>query len=144
MKIVFRRDPEAAQTLVQIIAREKNAEVEAILRRLKSSRPVMGYGDRGETPLRAEEIIRVYSQQRRVLADSDRGTFALRLRLYELEEMLDEEEFVRISNSEIVSRSRILQLDYSLTGTIRLSLKGGIETYVSRRYVSRIRRLFES
>ena len=43
-----------------------------------------------------------------------------------------------------MQKGRILRLDFSLTGTIRLMLEGGIETYVSRRYVSRIRRMFEN
>ena len=95
-------------------------------------------------PLRAEEIIRIYTEGRRVRVDSDRGSFDLRSRLYELEEKLGAADFVRISNSEIVQKGRILRLDFSLTGTIRLMLEGGIETYVSRRYVSRIRRMFEN
>ena len=51
---------------------------------------------------------------------------------------------MRISNSELVQKGRILRLDFGLTGTIRLILEGGLETYVSRRYVSRIRKMFES
>ena len=76
--------------------------------------------------------------------DSDRGSYLLRCRLYELEERLSDADFVRISNSEIVQKGRILRLDFGLTGTIRLILEGGLETYVSRRYVSRIRKMFES
>ena len=119
--------------------------MEALLRRLRAPATLAAYdGERGEVLLREEEILRVYTEKRRVLVDSSRGTFALRARLYELEARLDAEEFVRISNSEIVRRGCILHLDFSLTGTIRLTLEGGIETYVSRRYVSRIRRMFES
>lgn len=144
MKIVFRRNPDAREIRVLVEAREKTPEVEALLKRLEPAGKLKAYGERGEILLEMDEIIRIYTQQRRVLVDSDRGSFSLRSRLYELEEKLDAVEFVRISNSEIVSRRRILHLDFSLTGTIRLSLKGGGETYVSRRYVSRIRRMFES
>ena len=94
--------------------------------------------------LRPEEIIRIYTEDRRVRLDSDRGSYLLRSRLYELEEKLSDADFVRISNSELVQKGRILRLDFSLTGTIRLILEGGLETYVSRRYVSRIRKMFES
>ena len=143
MKLEFRRDPQARETRVCIIARERSAEVQEIIRRLSLPQTITAYGDRGETPLNMDEIIRIYTQQRRVLVDSDRGTFSLRSRMYEMEELLDPREFVRISNSEIVSRRRILHLDFSLAGTIRLKLKGGGESYVSRRYVRRIRKLFE-
>lgn len=144
MKIVFRKNPEAKEIRVLVEARERTPEVEALLRRLEPAGKLKAYGERGEILLDMDEIIRIYTEKRRVLVDSDRGSFTLRSRLYELEEKMDAAEFVRISNSEIVNRRRILHLDFSLTGTIRLSLKGGVETYVSRRYVSRIRRMFES
>ena len=144
MKVEFHRDPGAQEPRVAVFARERTAEVESILRRLRASVRIAAYDARGEVLLSPEEILRVYTQNRRVLVDSDRGSFSLRMRLYELEEALDATEFVRISNSEIVRKERILRLDFSLTGTIRLTLRGGAETYVSRRYVARIRQMFES
>lgn len=144
MKIEFRRNPDAEGIRILVEARERTQEVEELLKRLEPAGKLKAYSERGEVLLDMDEIIRIYTERRRVLVDSDRGSFGLRARLYELEERLDAAEFVRISNSEIVNRRRILHLDFSLTGTIRLILKGGVETYVSRRYVSRIRKLFES
>lgn len=144
MRIEFRKNTQAREIRVLVEARERDAEVEALIRRLQGPAQLAAYDERGEILLEMDEIIRIYTQRRRLMVDSDRGTHSLRMRLYELEEKLDPAEFVRISQSEIVSRRRILRLDFSLTGTIRLSLKGGTETYVSRRYVARIRKLFES
>ena len=144
MKIEFRREPEAAEVRVLVTAAERTPEVEALLRRIRALPAVIAYDARGEVPLRAEEIIRIYTEDRRARLDSDRGSYLLRCRLYELEERLSDADFVRISNSEIVQKGRILRLDFGLTGTIRLILEGGLETYVSRRYVSRIRKMFES
>ena len=141
MKLEFRRDADAREVRVIVLAPERTAEVEAILARLREPEKIAAYSGRGEELLEPGEIIRVYTERRRVLVDSARGTFALRSRLYEIEEKLGA-EFVRISNSEIVNRTCIRSLDFSLTGTIRLSLAGGIETYVSRRYVQRIKRTF--
>ncbi len=142
MRVEFRSDPRAEEILVRVTARERTPEVEALLARLASPPAIPAYDARGEVLLAPGEIARVYTERRRVLAESDRGTFALRARLYELEERLGG-DFVRISNSELVRRDRILRLDFGVTGTIRLSLRGGGETYVSRRYVARIRKAFE-
>lgn len=141
MKLEFRADPNARETRVVIVARERTPEVEALLRRLQPPEKIAAYSERGEVLLEGWEIIRIYTQKRRVLLDSSRGTFQLRCRLYELEEQLGE-AFVRISNAELVNRDCIRSMDFSLAGTIRLSLKGGIESYVSRRYVARIRKIF--
>ena len=79
----------------------------------------------------------------RAAAQTMEGIYQLRERLYELEERLGSEAFLRISHSEIVNRRRICRLDVSLTGTIAVILEGGITTYVSRRYVPRIRKALE-
>ena len=60
-----------------------------------------------------------------------------------MEEKLDKTRFVRISNSEIVNLRKIKRMDTSITGTIKMYLEGEIETYVSRRYVSKIKTAFE-
>ena len=63
----------------------------------------------------------------------------LKLRLYELEELLSPSRFARISNGEIVNLKAVTALDLSLTGTIQMTLTGGVVTYVSRRYVKKIK-----
>ena len=67
------------------------------------------------------------------------GVYDLRERLYELEGKLDRHTFVRISHSEIVNLRKVTALDLSLTGTIRMTLAGGVVCYVSRRYVKKIK-----
>lgn len=63
----------------------------------------------------------------------------IELRLYELEELLPSHQFVRVSHSEIINLRRVTALDLGLTGTIRITLDGGVVTYASRRYVKKIK-----
>ncbi len=86
-------------------------------------------------------IIRFYAEGQKVKAQTVKGIYAVRYRLYELEELLEGQSFVRISNSEIVNAGKIRRLDTSIAGTIHMYLDGEIETYVSRRYVSRIKQV---
>ena len=85
------------------------------------------------------EIVRIYSESKKVYVRTKEDTFEVRDRLYVLEETLGDRGFVRISNSEIVNISQIGKLDMSYTGTIKMFMKNGDETFVSRRYVSRIK-----
>ena len=62
------------------------------------------------------------------------------MRLYELEERLDN-RFVRISNSEIVNLKKVKSLDLSFVGTICMELSNGEVSYVSRRYVSKMKKI---
>lgn len=91
-------------------------------------------------PLEAAEVLRFYGEDKEVRAQAlDGEIYTVRLRLYELEERLDRKTFVRVSHSEIVNWKRVTALDLSLSGTIRVTLEGGVVTYVSRRYVKKIK-----
>ena len=90
-----------------------------------------------------EAFLRFYTQDKGVLAQTEEGSFPVRLRLYELEQRLDATRFVRISNGEIVNLDRVTALDLSLTGTIRMTLTGGVYAYVSRRYVKKIKQTLQ-
>lgn len=87
----------------------------------------------------SDDIIRIYAEKDKVLAECQTGIYTMKEKLYELEEKMDKNSFVRISRSEIVNIRRVNKLDYSLTGTIKMYLEGGTITYVSRRNVSRIK-----
>lgn len=91
--------------------------------------------------LEPEEIIRIYAFDGKVAAVTERGEFFLRRRLYELEELLESKKFVRISNSEIINLKRVKEFDLSAAGTICVSLTNSEVTYVSRRYVSKIKKI---
>ena len=49
--------------------------------------------------------------------------------------------FVRISNSEIINLKKVKSFDLSFAGTICVTLSNGQTTYVSRRYVSKIKQV---
>ena len=86
------------------------------------------------------DIIHIYASNSKVYAVTEGGELTLRLRLYELEERLDDKIFIRISNSELINIKKIKEFDLSFSGTICVILKDGTATYVSRRYVSKIKK----
>lgn len=96
-------------------------------------------GDKIEL-LEQASLVRVYAQDGKVFGRTGDGLYQIRLRLYELEERLDKNTFVRISNSEIVNLKKVKSLDLSFAGTICMELCNGEVSYVSRRYVSKIKR----
>lgn len=91
--------------------------------------------------LEQNSLFRIYAEEGKVLARTESGLYQIRLRLYELEERLDSSVFVRISNSEIVNLKRVKSLDLSFVGTICMELSNGEVSYVSRRYVSKIKKM---
>lgn len=102
---------------------------------------ITAFKDSAVKILEPDEIIRIYSFDGKVAAMTEQGEFFLRRRLYELEELLESKKFVRISNSEIINLKRVKEFDLSAAGTICVSLTNSEVTYVSRRYVSKIKKI---
>ena len=144
MKVEIRIDPACEAPEIIVRTARVTPELEALVQSLEGGgERLTAYTERGAVFLPLERVIRVYAQRQAVLAQTAEGVFTLRQRLYELEEKLAPHRFVRISNSEIVNARMIAGMDFSLAGTIRMRLRGGIETYASRRYVSRLRKAFD-
>ncbi|MBQ7782881.1 MAG: LytTR family transcriptional regulator [Oscillospiraceae bacterium] len=126
-----------------IFTAEITEEVNEAAARLNQSSPKMITGVRNNEVrvLDDNEIIRIYSSGGKITAETVDGEYVIRRRLYEMEEVLDSNRFVRISNSEIVNLKKVKGFDMSFTGTIRVTLSSSSVTYVSRRYVSKIKKL---
>lgn len=140
MKIEVALDPALSELLVRILTPGETPELAALLRRLEERSPLTGFRDGAAVPLEPEDILRFYGEDKEIRAQTAAGEiYTVRLRLYELEERLDRRVFLRVSHSEIVNWKRVTALDLSLSGTIRVTLAGGVTTYVSRRYVKKIK-----
>ena len=142
MKIKLDINPKYKELEVHICNESDSKQVREVLRTIKDTfdTSVMGYSDGEVIPVGSSDIIRIFAQNQRVYVTTEEGTFRLHERLYELEEKLDNSRFLRISNSEIVNLKKIQRLDTNLTGTVKMFLDGSQETYVSRRYVSKIKK----
>ena len=140
MNVELRIDPSLPEVTVTVRAPARTEEVEALLARLTAESGVLlGFRDGAAVPLPPESILRFYGEDKEVRAQTADGVYTMRQRLYELEERLAGRRFVRISHSEIVNLGQVTALDLGLTGTIRMTLRGGAVTYVSRRYVKKIK-----
>ena len=87
------------------------------------------------------EIISIFAQDGKIYADTKKGVYEIKLRLYELENILDKTKFVRISKSEIINLKAVKNFDLSFTGTISVEMKNGKISYVSRRFVAKIKKI---
>ena len=143
MKIEIKIDEGCTETKIIVITNKVTEEVNEIVKRLSSEQPLIiaGFKDERATMLEPNQIYRVYASDGKVYAEAENGTHLLRLRLYEAEQRLAKCSFVRISNGEIINLKKVKGFDLSFAGTICVSLSNGTVTYVSRRYVAKIKQL---
>lgn len=143
MRVEFKIDPSCAEPKIVVFAAGMTEEIEALLEKLSEQTMwvIAGQKEGKLEILEPMELIRVFAQGGKVFASTRRGEYALRMRLYELEERLDSRRFARISNSEIINLGEVRSFDLSIAGTICVQMKNGEVAYVSRRYVSRIKKI---
>lgn len=141
MKIELRLDKNCIETKVIIIAEKMTDEVSALMQRLSDETPQSIVGFDGDAVLLLEptDIVRIYAAVGKVFAVTAEKEYVLRLRLYEAEEKLNGKGFVRISNSEIINIKKAKKFDLSTAGTICVSMFNGDISFVSRRYVTKIK-----
>ncbi len=118
-------------------------EVNEVMKKLTEDAPkvITGFKEDCAQVLEPENIYRFYSSQGKVFAVTDNGEYTVRTRLYEIEEQMCLPKFVRVSNSEIINLKKVRNFDLSLAGTICVKFTDGSDTYVSRRYVSKIKKI---
>lgn len=145
MKIEIKQDPNYKETTVIILKDKIDEEINSLVTKLSqpaSPSVITGFCEDSVTLIQPIEIFRIYTESKKVFAQTKDSNYTLRTRLFELEELLDKNTFVRISNSEIVNLKQISKLDLSYNGTISILLKNNVTTFVSRRYVKQIKQVF--
>ena len=143
MQVEIKIDSAYTEPKLIILTDSMTEEINDIIKKLSAHAPqiISGSKDQRIEVLEETDLIRVYANTGKVYAVTSNGEYMLRLRLYEIEEKLNPHQFVRISNSEIINLRKVVNFDLSFSGTICVKLTNGTITYVSRRYVSKIKKI---
>ena len=143
MKIELKLDSSCKEPEVILICSKITQDIKALIRKISQETPQMlvGFKDDFVEILDEDDIVHIFTDSGKVIAATKQGKYVIRLRLYELEERLDKSSFVRISNSEIINFKKVKGFDLSFSGTICVMLTNGATTYVSRRYVAKIKQV---
>ena len=143
MQVEIKIDANCDETKVTITTNKMTDEVGELVKKISEHTPsvLVGFKNDNATILDCGKIIRFYSANQKVYAVTEDTEYTIRLRLYELEQRLNSAKFVRISNSEIINLKEIKGFDLSFTGTICVQLRNESVSYVSRRYVTKIKQI---
>ncbi len=143
MEVEIKIDKEYSVPKVIILTDKVTEEINALVAKITEESPQVIAGIRDDVLrlIEQDEIYRVYSCDGKIFAETEEGEYTVRQRLYEMEERLDGRKFARISGAEIINLKRVQGFDLSFAGTICVKLKNGTVTYVSRRYVAKIKKI---
>ena len=145
LKVGINIDRSAEEVVVLITAQEQSRTVNALYKHIvefdkKSLETLTAYRDDIAKIVNVTDVFRIYTGNQKVYIQTHQGEYAIRYRLYELEAALDKKQFLRISNSEIVNIKKIRDIDLSIIGRICIRFEDNTQTYVSRRYIPKIKK----
>lgn len=139
----FEFDPELDHVEVLIRAPSEDGDVARLLQLLKETDKVSLTVFDGKGTIKnldADEIVLASVTGKLINIVTEDGLWYMQSALRALEEMLDENSFLRISRYELVNLNKVKRYDFTVAGTLRLELRGGLETWASRRCIPAIRK----
>ncbi len=141
-------DENRVDPYVMIRTKERTRQVDNIIEAIESASendfPVIpaSDGDRIEL-LSQRDIVRVYTQGRKLIVQTDEGDYFVNRSLYSVGELLNPERFVQISQSEIINLYKVKCFDINVMGTIGIEFENGAKSWVSRSRVKAIKELLQ-
>ncbi|MBQ7679034.1 MAG: LytTR family transcriptional regulator [Butyrivibrio sp.] len=146
IKVVL--DSQCPDPKVTIRARERNEQVvhiiEAIETVSENDYPVIPGFDEGSAVLLSQrDIIRVYTDGRKIVLQTQEHVYTTNKTLAQLEELLNPGRFVRISKSEIANLYMVRRFDFNNAGTIGITYENGDVSWVARSRVKQIKELLK-
>ncbi len=144
--VVF--DENRVDPYVMIRTKERTRQVDNIIEAIESASendfPVIpaSDGDRIEL-LSQRDIVRVYTQGRKLIVQTDEGDYFVNRSLYSVGELLNPERFVQISQSEIINLYKVKCFEINVMGTIGIEFENGAKSWVSRSRVKAIKELLQ-
>ena len=143
INIEFREDCDQQYINVIITSAKLDDEVRELMMRI--SDPFDGrltvFDDKGTAIiLPVDKIISISSDNRKLKVIADNGTYELRSSLQDIEQKLRSPSFFKISRYEIINLLKVKKFDFSISGSLRIEMENGVETWASRRNISEIKK----
>jgi len=143
MKIII--EPPQGDEEEQIIIKCHNIPQD-ILRLLNAFKTyddmLIGYTKSGIHRVSPKDIFYIEAVDNKTFMYLATDVYESKQKLYELEEVLDGGDFIRISKSVLVNLSKVKSLSPALSGRLEATLTNGEVVIISRQYVAELKKSF--
>lgn len=141
MKVKIDIDENHKGTSITITTDQWTEELQALVQQIQTEKPQRIFGIDGEQTilLQPEEIDFLYVENRKVYAALPKKRLEVRMKLFELEQILHVHHFMRFSKSVLGNINNIQRFELSFSGNLCVYFISGNKEYVSRKYVTNIK-----
>ena len=144
MKLETRKVPVSEPEIVEIRYHWITEEIQEIISFVKSRQGQLSAardGKRFEVPVM--DLFYAESVDDRLFLYTAADSYEIRMKLYELEDLLKNRSFLRVSKSMIVNLMKITSVRPALNGRFSAVLKNGEEIIISRKYVPALKQILK-
>ncbi|MBO4591401.1 MAG: LytTR family transcriptional regulator DNA-binding domain-containing protein [Eubacterium sp.] len=137
MQLRVSRIPKEEPEVLEIRCHKISEDVQEIIAFVKSRQGQLSAvmdGQNVEVPL--IDIFYAESVDNRVFIYTAKESYEVKLKLYELEDMMRGRSFLRVQKSMLLNLMKIKSIKPALSGRYSAILKNGEEVVISRKYVS--------
>lgn len=141
MKVNIDIDDKYEETSITIQANEWSEEIEEIVNIIKKRKAQRLFGvEQDQTIiLNPNDIEYVYAEHRKVFAALKNRNIEIKMKLYEVEEILSPYDFSRFSKSVIGNLNHIERFELSFNGNLCVYFHSGNREYITKKYVASIK-----
>lgn len=147
IKINTNISSEFEETSITINAPELSDEIQSIIKYVSNINTIptqiVATEDNKIYFINLEKVICFFSKDKYNYVRTKEGTYKIKYKLYELEEIFKDKDFIRISNSCIINIKQVECFDTSILGTVIVKLKDNTQETVSKRNFAQIKKLLD-
>lgn len=141
MKVNIEVDEKYEETSITIRTNKWTEELDHLVKMIQMNEPkrIFGVVDEQTILLKPSEIDYVYAENRKVYAAVGKKRYEIKMKLFEVEEILAAQHFMRFSKSVIGNLNNIARFELSFNGNLCVHFQSGNKEYITRKYVSSIK-----
>lgn len=129
---------------VLITAPELNEEVQSILNNLstvcENRKNIVATKNNELFLLKIHDILYFYSDEKYIYAKTKDESYRVKQKMYELEEILPNNKYVRISSAYIINIDKTISFDMGQIGSLYAKMEDGKKLEVSKRKIKEVKK----
>ena len=142
MKIVIQEPAHHEEDTITISVRNMTENIMRAINLLKSPNQLTVYIDNRAMPLSVSEIFYIESVDLKTFVYTEESVYQVKQKLYEVEDLLGKDEFLRINRQTIINIKKIKSFSPAGNGRFQATLTNGENVIVSRQNVSALKEVF--
>ena len=140
MKVIIEDLPDGEEEQITIRCYQVTPEIQQLINSFKTQNILIGYSGNEIHRINVSLISYIETVDNKSFIYCDGKVYESKNKLYELEEMLTGNDFLRISKSVIVNLRKIKKVVPAFSGRFETILENDLKVVISRQYVNELKK----